>query len=189
MTAQNPSRRHVTTALAWGAPAVAVAMSAPASAASVPSVPGPPATIQVDTPITHWNDLIRYSGFIAQGVVVTVRDANGEPVPNQPVTLTISNYRGNENTFYFVRDRAVSSDDALDTTRPFRTGVGATITLTTDADGRVALDDGKTGYLRKGSDGHDEGTTFIVTSGDASTTFVLTNSTAEGGREPGIKVA
>ncbi|MDT1867444.1 hypothetical protein, partial [Acinetobacter baumannii] len=74
MTAQNPSRRHVTTALAWGAPAVAVAVSAPARAASVP---GAPATIQVATPITRWSDRIRYSGFIAQGVVVTIRDANG----------------------------------------------------------------------------------------------------------------
>lgn len=186
MTAQNLSRRHVTSALAWSAPAVAVAMSAPALAASAP---GTPATIQVDTPITLWSDAGRYSGYIAQGVVVTIRDANGLPVPNQPVTLTISNYRGNENTFYFVSDRAVSSDKALATTRPFSSGVGATITLTTDANGQVALDNGKTGYLRKGSDGTDEGTSFIVTSGDASTTFVLTNSTAKGGREPGIKVA
>ncbi|MCV7583173.1 hypothetical protein M3C00_007870 [Micrococcus luteus] len=186
MTAQNPSRRHVTTALAWGAPALAVAVSAPARAASVP---GAPATIQVATPITRWSDRIRYSGFIAQGVVVTIRDANGLPVPNQPVTLTIPNYRGNENTFYFVSNRAVSSDRALDTTRPFSSGVGATITLTTDANGQVALDDGTTGYLRKGSDGTDQGTTFIVTSGDASTTFVLTNSTQAGGTEPGIKVA
>lgn len=179
MTAQNPSRRHVTTALAWGAPAVAVAVSAPARAAS----PGAPATIQVDTPITLWSDRGDYSGYIAQGVVVTIRDANGLPVPNQPVTLTISNYQGNENTFYFVSDRAVSSDDA------FSSRVGATITLTTDANGQVALDDGKTGYLRKGSDGTRRGTTFIVTSGDASTTFVLTNSTLAGGTEPGIKVA
>lgn len=186
MTAQNLSRRHVTSALAWSAPAVAVAMSAPALAASAP---GTPATITVATPFTAWDDKIKYSGYIAQGVVVTVTDANGQPVPNQPVTLTIVNYRGNENTFYFVSDPAVSSDDALATTRPFSTGVGATTTLITDANGQVALDNGTTGYLRKGSDATSEGTTFTVTSGDASTTFVLTNSSAAGGREPGIEVA
>ena len=179
ISSRDVSRRGFAQGVAWTIPAVTVAAAAPALAASTA-----PATIQVSTPVVGWTDNSDFSGYIAQGVVITVKDSMGNPVANQSVTLTITNFAGNSNTFYFVSDPTVSSSAA-------RTGTHlSTITLTTDANGQIALDNGAgSGYLRHGSDGTRTGTFFSVTAGGATTTFKLTNSSIAGYTEPGIKPA
>ena len=173
----NPSRRAITQGAAWSIPAITVAAAAPAVAAS----PVPAPVINVTTLVKGWTDDFPYEGYIAQGVSVQVTDAKGNPIPNAPVTLTITNFAGNQNTFWFVTDRTASSKTA-------RTGTHLqTITLTTDTSGRVSLDNGGTGYLRHGTDGENNGSFFTVASGATTTRFTLYNSSLAGYKDGGVR--
>jgi len=178
---QEMSRRHIVSGISWGVPTVALAVAAPPMAASTP-------VVKVTTPIIGWTDTAG-DGFIAQGVVVTVTSATGQPLANQPVTLRITNYKNNENAFYFVKDRKIASNKAYASTLVDGSRVGGSITLTTDANGRIALDDGKTGYLRHGTDGESLGTKFVAESGVGRQEFTLYASSLRGYKERGIEVA
>lgn len=167
------SRRTLTRGAAWTAPAVALAGAAPALAASPTLDPG----VTVETPITCFTDAGSSDGYIVPGVVVTVADEDGQPVANTSVDICVSegSWPGNENTFWFVADPTLASDEADDSENRQRCG-----TFVTDANGQIALDDGAgSGYLRKGTDGEARGTTFTVTSTAGTTTFTLTNSSVE----------
>lgn len=185
---QEMSRRRVVSGMSWGVPAVALAVAAPAASASPATEPVVP-VVTVSTPIIGWTDGSAGNGYIAQGVVVTVTSSTGQPLANQPVTLTITNYRGNENTFYFVKDPTIASNKAFASTWADGRRVGDSITLYTDANGRIALDDGKAGYLRHGTDGESRGTNFVAESGGVSQAFTLYNSSGKGYTEKGIRVA
>ena len=172
------SRRSVAIGAAWTAPAITVAAAAPAFAVS-------PRSTVIDLGSTNgfWTDRAKYDGWIAQGIVLTIKGSAGQPLPGAEVTIRITNFTGNRNTFWFVSDPTLSSTAAQAATHL------SSITLTADANGQVRLDNAPaSGYLRKGSDGESGGSFFeVLLNGKVIGRFTLYNSSAAGGTDPGVQ--
>lgn len=172
------SRRSLAIGAAWTVPAVTVAAAAPAFAVS-------PRSTVIDLGSTNgfWTDRAKYDGWIAQGIVLTIKGSAGQPLPGAEVTIRITNFTGNRNTFWFVSDPTLSSTAAQAATHL------SSITLTADANGQVRLDNAPaSGYLRKGSDGESGGSFFeVLLNGKVIGRFTLYNSSAAGGTDPGVQ--
>jgi hypothetical protein len=180
------SRRTIVKGAAWSVPAIAVAVAAPLATASASIPPG----VVVTPGNGPWTDAQSSDGWIAEGVEITLADANGNPLPaGTAVTLTISR-RANgsgwvRNNFWFVNDPTLSADAGRQQSQQRQS-----ITLVTTLPGRLSLyPTATTGYLRKGSNGESDGQYLTVTVGSTSQQVKILNSSAAGGTNPGIRPA
>ncbi len=181
------SRRSVAIGAAWTVPTITVAAAAPAFAAS-------PRSIKVDVGPTggKWTDNAG-DGYIAQGVVITLTNSTGQStISGAQLTIKVKDdnwqrpLANNYDTFWFVPDPKISSTVAQQRANQLQS-----VTLTTDANGQIRLNDGSaSGYLRHGSDGRPVGTVFeVIQGGVIIGTFMLYNTStgANRGTDPGVR--
>jgi hypothetical protein len=212
-------RRVVLQGAAWTIPVLATAVGAPLVAASTRVPPGITVTATHTEWNSEWNhyrtpdntfrgsssgssvaaptcsysgDQKQYNGWIADGISMTLGDANGKALANTSVTFTIS---GKEKQFWFVKNPCVSESTAWNDGSPNNL---RSITLKTDSEGFIALDGGTGtayrcatsgsnsqligyngfwGYLRKGQDDSTRTTLTVSAAGQASRSISIWNYT------------
>jgi len=172
-------RRTVVKAAAWSIPVVTVMSASPAMAAS-----GDNGQISVNG--GPWIDSRDSDGYIAEGIVFTLRDSGGNPVANRQVTFLMDPTNG---PFYITQDLTYDENTA-EAQRP---SSSQSRTLTTDSNGRIQLNgaDGDNGsqwgWIRKGQYSSDTDQSTLMVKDDATGEILASAVLKLGGSDPGIK--